>query len=225
MTRRTGPALAVVATTAEVLTRPDLGEELLLPWERRRLDRVRVPGRRDDVLAARLLLRLCAARWTGRPVHELEPAQFCAVCGRYGHGRPYLRGHPGTGVSLSHADGLVAAAVGAGPVGVDVEPAGRRPAALPGHGPGPGRARLLQWVRREALFKAGAIASPYRPGADGTLPVGGPGGAPAGRYVLDWTDERRAAVAAAAAAVPVRLLTTADLPPETPPPPRHLCRP
>ncbi|NEB54798.1 4-phosphopantetheinyl transferase, partial [Streptomyces griseus] len=56
---------ALVATTAEVLAHPELDERLLAPWERRRLAGIRVPGRRDDVVAARLLLRLCASRATG----------------------------------------------------------------------------------------------------------------------------------------------------------------
>lgn len=119
--------VAVVATTGEVLARPELHEGLLAPWERERLDRIRVPDRRDDVVAARLLVRLCAARFTGLAPQASSPAQYCAECERPGHGRPYLPGHPDVGVSLSHADGLVAAAVGPGAVGVDVEPAARRP--------------------------------------------------------------------------------------------------
>lgn len=123
-------AMAVVATTAEVLAHPELHEGLLASWELRRLARTRLPGRRDDVLAARLLLRLCVARYTARPLREAAPAQYCADCGGSGHGRPYLPAHPGVGVSLSHTDGLVAAAVGPGAVGVDVEPAARRPGPL-----------------------------------------------------------------------------------------------
>ncbi|MDV5149842.1 hypothetical protein R1T08_38520 [Streptomyces sp. SBC-4] len=89
---RTG--LVAVATTGEVLAHPRLHEGLLEPWELRRLDAVRVPSRRDDVLAARLLLRLCVARFTGGSPEESAPAQLCAGCGRAGHGRPYLRDHP-----------------------------------------------------------------------------------------------------------------------------------
>ncbi|MFE2973732.1 4'-phosphopantetheinyl transferase family protein [Streptomyces sp. NPDC059258] len=162
-------AVALVATTAEVLAHPELVEGLLAPWERRRLAGIRVPARRDDVLAARLLLRLCASRVTGLPPRDVEPAQRCPGCGRDGHGRPYLPDHPGLGVSFSHADGLAAAAVGPGPVGIDVEPLTRRPGPvavlrrlLPQDevdaacaGPDPGPALLRLWVRREALFKAG----------------------------------------------------------------------
>ncbi|WP_055598759.1 4'-phosphopantetheinyl transferase family protein [Streptomyces aureus] len=189
-------ALAVVATTREVLAHPDLDEGLLAPWERRRLTGIRLPSRRDDVLAARLLVRLCVARVTGLPPDTPALAQLCPACGGQGHGRPYLRGRPGTGVSLSHADGLVAAAVGPGAIGVDVEPSTRRPgpvhvlrrllpeadlaeaAARPDSGP----ALLRLWVRAEARMKAG----------------------PTGRADQDdmrlheWTDRPRAAVAAVA---------------------------
>ncbi len=65
-------AVALVATTAEVLAHPELGERLLAPWERRRLAGIRVPARRDDVVAARLLLRLCASRVTGLPPDAVE---------------------------------------------------------------------------------------------------------------------------------------------------------
>ncbi|MEU3748412.1 MULTISPECIES: 4'-phosphopantetheinyl transferase family protein [Streptomyces] len=192
-------ALAAVATTGEVLAHPRLHEGLLEPWELRRLAATRVPSRRDDVLAARLLLRLCAARFTGRPPEESAPAQYCADCDRPGHGRPYLPDHPGVGVSLSHADGLVAAAVGPGAVGVDVEPATRRPGPLSVLGrvlpasavraaacaPDPGAALLRLWVREEARLKAG----------DGDL------------RVLAWTDPHRSAVAAVASAAPVTAFT------------------
>ncbi|MET9696754.1 4'-phosphopantetheinyl transferase superfamily protein [Streptomyces sp. NPDC006529] len=191
--------VAVVATTGEVLAHPELHEGLLAPWERRRLARIRVPGRRDDVLAARLLVRLCAARFTGLAPGASAPAQYCAGCGRSGHGRPYLPGHPGVGVSLSHADGLAAAAVGPGAVGVDVEPSARRPGSLgvlrrmvPDAAlreataqPDPGAALLRLWVRREALFKAG--------GEEVRL--------------LEWTDHRRGAVVAVAGAAPVTVFS------------------
>ncbi|MFF7780069.1 4'-phosphopantetheinyl transferase family protein [Streptomyces tanashiensis] len=196
-------ALAVVATTGEVLDHPALHEGLLAPWERRRLDRIRVPSRRDDVIAARLLVRLCVARFTGLPPEASGPDQYCDDCRRYGHGRPYLSRRPALGVSLSHADGLVAAAVGPGPVGVDVEPAARRPGPLPvlrrllpgaelreaAAGPDPGAALLRLWVRGEARFKAGAQE---------------------GLRLLDWADRERAAVAAVAATGPVAVVACGD---------------
>ncbi|WP_323182644.1 4'-phosphopantetheinyl transferase superfamily protein [Streptomyces sp. NBC_00094] len=187
-------ALAAAATTGEVLAHPELHEGLLAPWELRRLDAVRVPSRRDDVLAARLLLRLCVARYTGRSPAASAPAQFCAACRRPGHGRPYLPGRPGVGISLSHADGLVAAAVGPGAVGVDVEPSTRRPGPLAvlrrvlpeaevrkaAAEPDPGAALLRLWVRREALLKAGEDDV----------------------RLLEWTDRHRSAVVAVAATAP-----------------------
>lgn len=187
---RGAATVALVATTAEVLAHPELDECLLAPWERRRLAGIRVPGRRDDVVAARLLLRLCASRVTGLPPDEVEPAQRCPGCGRDGHGRPYLPDHPVLGVSFSHADGLAAAAIGPGPVGIDVEPLTRRPGPLPVlrrmlpedevdaacAGPDPGPALLRLWVRREALFKAGRDDA----------------------RLTEWTDHRRAAVVALA---------------------------
>ncbi|MEV6200343.1 4-phosphopantetheinyl transferase [Streptomyces sp. NPDC051771] len=204
-------AFVVVATTREVLDTPGLGPHLLAPWELRRLAAVRVPARADDVLAARLLLRLGAARATGRPPAAIGLAQRCPDCGRAGHGRPYLPAHPGLGVSVSHADGLVAAAAAAGPVGVDVEPAARRPGplrvlrrVLPGPdlrealaAPDPGPALLRAWVRAEARFKAG------RP-------------PPEDVHLKEWTDHGRAAVVAAAtvtaaAAEPVLLPPSALL--------------
>ncbi|MFE0775151.1 4'-phosphopantetheinyl transferase family protein [Streptomyces sp. NPDC058861] len=208
--------LAVVAATGEVLARPELHEGLLAPWERRRLDRTRVPARRDDVLAARLLVRLCVARFTGLPLGASGPEQHCAECGRDGHGRPRLAGRPGLGVSMSHADGLVAAAVGPGPVGIDVEPASRRPGPpsvlrrlLPeadlreaAARPDPGPALLRLWVRGEALFKAGG----------GT-----------GLGLLEWTDDARGAVAAVAAEAPVTTFTASPAS-RAEPPARGLAR-
>ncbi|MGW2303124.1 4'-phosphopantetheinyl transferase family protein [Streptomyces sp. NPDC001809] len=201
--------LAVVATTPEVLAHPELDEDLLAPWERRRLDRIRLPGRRADVLAARLLVRLCVARATGLPLDTPALARLCPGCGGEGHGRPYLRGRPGTGVSLSHADGLVAAAAGPGPIGIDVEPSTRRPGpahvlrrllpeadpeADPAEGAAPpdGPELLRLWVRAEARLKAG--------GGRGAV-----GSGPGGLRLLEWTDRPRAAVAAVAATAAVAI--------------------
>ncbi|MFJ4898889.1 4'-phosphopantetheinyl transferase family protein [Streptomyces sp. NPDC088727] len=190
--------VAAVATTAEVLAHPELDADMLAPWEHRRLDRIRVPARRDDVVAARLLLRLCASRFTGRAPDAHELIQFCPECERYEHGRPSLRDSPRTGVSMSHAHGLVAAAAGPGPVGIDVEPSTRRPGplavlrrmlpeadletAVVSQDPGPGLLRA--WVRREALLKAGGAGLP----------------------LLEWEDPGRDATAAVASAAPVDVL-------------------
>ncbi|MER7760403.1 4'-phosphopantetheinyl transferase superfamily protein [Streptomyces sp. NPDC097619] len=177
---RAGGVLAVVARTAEVLAHPLLHPGLLAPWERDRLAGIRSPDRREDVLAARLLVRLCTAGHTGLPLEAVAPAQRCPGCGRAGHGRPYLPGRPDLGLSYSHADGLVAAAVGPGAVGIDVEPSTRRPGPLrqlrrlvPApelrealDGPDPGPALLALWVRREARIKAGRADLPVRVWSD-----------------------------------------------------------
>ncbi|MGW1773502.1 4'-phosphopantetheinyl transferase superfamily protein [Streptomyces sp. NPDC002104] len=190
---------AVVATTQEVLAHPGLDEALLAPWERQRLARIRVRERRREVVAARLLLRLCVARHTGLTLRASEPAQLCPGCGRTGHGRPYLPGRPGLGLSMSHADGLVAAAVAPGAVGIDVEPSARRPGPphmlrrfLPeselreaASRTDPGSALLRSWVRREAVLKAGQD----------------------GLRLLEWSDPERAATAAVAAAAPITVRT------------------
>lgn len=67
------------------------------------------------------------------PLHHL-----CPTCGSIGHGRPSFDAP--VRVSFAHTAGLSVVAVStAGPVGVDVEPAGRA---------------SLSWVRAEAIGKA-----------------------------------------------------------------------
>lgn len=98
-------------------------------------------------------------------------AQRCPGCGGDDHGRPEVVGHVEIGVSLTHADGWVGAAIGsagAGPVGLDLEPVTKLrntpPVAialtaperdwLADHpDPAVGFGRL--WTRKEALVKAG----------------------------------------------------------------------
>ncbi|MGW6268916.1 4'-phosphopantetheinyl transferase family protein [Streptomyces sp. NPDC055060] len=210
------PALVVIARTYEVLSAPAADEQVLAGWERDRLTRIRVPARRDDVLAARLLLRWCVAKATGAAADEVDLRQHCPDCGRAGHGRPFLPAHPQLGVSLSHADGLAAAAVGHGSIGVDVEPWERRvprpqlvhrrfpsaqrasptrTTALPRevHLP-PENDSLARWVEAEARFKAGDDTGPAH----------------------TWRDTSRRACAALACAGPWR---TAE--PDTVAPPAH----
>ncbi len=89
---------------------------------------------------------------------SLEVGRRCRRCGSTRHGQPVVADDV-VHVSLSRAPGLALAAVStAGPVGVDVEPAGR--ADFPGFedvavhhqegAPEPTRT----WVRKEALLKA-----------------------------------------------------------------------
>jgi 4'-phosphopantetheinyl transferase len=79
-------------------------------------------GNRRDFRAAHVLVRVAAAALTGGRANDFVLDQCCDVCGGP-HGRPTLRGHPELQVSLSHTNGVVAAAcsdTGAG-IGVDVE--------------------------------------------------------------------------------------------------------
>ncbi|CAM5377491.1 4'-phosphopantetheinyl transferase family protein [Streptomyces avidinii] len=100
--------------------------ELLTRTELDRAGALRSAGDRDDFLAAHALVRLCAGRLLGRPAQSLTVVQSCGSCDRP-HGRPRLVEAPGTGVSLAHARGWVAAAAAHGPVGVDVETLDRHP--------------------------------------------------------------------------------------------------
>ncbi|WP_236242995.1 hypothetical protein [Streptomyces sp. CC228A] len=113
--------LALVRATADVL--PLLDAVALAPYEQDRAARLAPGQQRDDYLAAHVLVRVCAARLLGVDPAVLVLGQRCAGCGGEDHGRPFLRGLPGVGVSLSHTRGAVAAAAGPGPVGVDVEDA------------------------------------------------------------------------------------------------------
>ncbi|RAJ82397.1 MULTISPECIES: 4-phosphopantetheinyl transferase [unclassified Streptomyces] len=191
-----GPTLVSIARTAEVLDAPSADARTLAGWERRRLALVRVPSRRDDVLAARLLLRWCVARVLGRPPDAVEVRQHCPDCRGTGHGRPFLPGQPGLGISMSHADGLVAAAVGPGPVGVDIERDDRVPPGrdvllrhFPAAAHHPGADPLRQWVEAEARFKAGDTGQPVR----------------------SWYDVPRAACAAVSCAASWQVRGAADL--------------
>jgi 4'-phosphopantetheinyl transferase len=78
----------------------------------------RLPAWRErEHVAARALLRQVLAVTVGR-----EAA--ARPLGAFGNGQPYLHGRPDLSVSLSHAEGWVAAAVhtGGGNVGIDVVP-------------------------------------------------------------------------------------------------------
>ncbi|MFJ5232253.1 4'-phosphopantetheinyl transferase family protein [Kitasatospora sp. NPDC088391] len=183
------PPLAVLATTADVLARPDADERLLAPYERERAGRFRRAADRDDYLAAHLLVRFCAAAQLGVDPADLAFGQRCPGCGSDAHGRPLLTDRPGTWLSLSHTNGIIAAAAAPVPIGVDVEHLGPRttdPASL-GHvltpaeaalvraHPEPTRAFLRQWVRKEALIKLGRATLDSLPGLDlSALPLDPP---------------------------------------------------
>ncbi|BFV60502.1 hypothetical protein KCMC57_up56060 [Kitasatospora sp. CMC57] len=201
--------LAMMADSAEVLARPDLGEHLLTPLELARAARFRLESSRTDFVAAHLLVRECAARLLGRPVAGLTLLQRCPDCARDDHGKPYVAELPDVRVSLSHGRGVVAAAAGLHPVGVDVEQPTRGTAIevmervlsagelrrVREHAE-PDRAFLRLWVRKEAMVKLGRTTLDTLTEVDlSELELDG---SPLrGRYgdlhLLDWEDERRGA--------------------------------
>lgn len=115
------------------------------PWlssgERARLAALRDDADRQRFVAARALLRRVVGEVADCAPAEVVLTQTCARCGGP-HGRPVV-GH-GLEVSMTHAGGLVAVAVGRWPVGIDLEP-------VP---PGAEEDPLVTWVRREAVLKA-----------------------------------------------------------------------
>ncbi|MDF3299066.1 4'-phosphopantetheinyl transferase family protein [Streptomyces tropicalis] len=201
-----GTPLALVRATTDVL--PLLDAVRLAPHERDRAARLPAGERREDYLAAHVLVRLCAARLLGVDPAALMLGQLCGECGGRDHGRPFLRDRPGVGVSLSHARGAVAAAAAPGPVGVDVENAADAvfsprlaarvlaPAELAAvrAGPDPARGLLRLWVRKEALVKVGAATLG---GLHRTDLVAS--GSPAGWRFADWSSPDGRLIAAAVA--------------------------
>ncbi|MEV5593204.1 4'-phosphopantetheinyl transferase superfamily protein [Streptomyces sp. NPDC052496] len=242
MTGTGGPPSAVVAGTDEVLGAVPAYERLLTAVERRRADAFLAPAPRADFVAAHVLVRLCAARLLGRPADSLVLEQRCPGCGSDEHGRPGLAGLPQVSVSLSHTTGVVAAAAGLAPVGVDVErrtlpdsvrgAAGRvlsaaERAAMRGHAD-PDAYFLRQWVRKECFVKLGRATLGGLAAVDlSGLPdgSGGPSPGPSRHgdlYVLDHTDPRRDAVAAVVSTARPRI--GAAVPPTDPAHPADLGR-
>ncbi|HUD79755.1 MAG TPA: 4'-phosphopantetheinyl transferase superfamily protein [Streptosporangiaceae bacterium] len=161
-------------TVASVLLTKRCGDlaavagQVLTSGERARADAYRDAADRRDFRAAHLLVRQVAARLTGTSPDALAVIQQCARCGGP-HGRPIIAGHPGVHISLAHTRGAVIAAASAEPVGVDIEslrrprfdPALLAPALTAGElqavseSANQHAAVLRQWVRKEALVKAG----------------------------------------------------------------------
>nr|WSX51387.1 4'-phosphopantetheinyl transferase superfamily protein [Streptomyces sp. NBC_00974] len=146
----------------------ELAAAALPPRERLRYDAVSDPLGRAEFVLARFLLRSALGRMLGRP-----PARVRLAADRAG--RPWVAGAPGVDVSIAHAAGLVAVAVGTGlaprtRIGVDVEAVrtvpgagalARRlfsPAERARLGAAPAGAGDLLWLdiwtRREAYVKA-----------------------------------------------------------------------
>jgi 4'-phosphopantetheinyl transferase len=174
---------------------------------------------RDDFLAAHLLVRVCAARLLGLAAPDISIVQRCTSCGGP-HGRPEVAGYPEVGASLAHSRGVVAAAAGMLPVGVDVEAilrvgdltASDLSAALTGAeivaieaAADPRRALPLAWARKEAFLKAGLVDLDDLSRFDlASLPLDPPAGdhlmlrsATHGSWAVhDWWDGRAVAVGA-----------------------------
>lgn len=226
------PLLAVVSRpTAAVLEEAGApGEGLLSVPERDRMARLQRSADRDDFLAAHLLVRVCAARVLGVAPGAVSIVQRCGTCGGP-HGRPEVAGHPDVGVSLAHSRGVVAAAAGTVPVGVDVEAFPPADGLTPGDlsaaltpaeraaieaAADPRRAVLLAWARKEACLKAGLVDLDALAGFDlSALPLDPPPGDLLARSVRhgdwvvhDWWDGRAGAIGAVVAPAAARLTLT-----------------
>ncbi|MEV6979102.1 4'-phosphopantetheinyl transferase superfamily protein [Kitasatospora sp. NPDC093806] len=225
----TSDAIATVAASADVLRHPEAGEHLLTALEKERAARFRHESGRVDFTAAHILVRLCAAELLGVPADGIVLAQHCPDCDKDDHGKPYLPDHPGIAVSLSHTKGVVAAAAGHRPIGVDVELITRSgtlldvaPRVLAAEElrlvrqhADPARAFLRLWVRKEALIKIGRTTLDGLAALDlSGLPLDLPGERPlTGRFedfqLLDWVDEAHGAAVAAVSTVPPRVVVLA----------------
>lgn len=159
-----GSALILVAHTAQVLEA--LPDEPLAPEAAERRDRLRAPADRDDFTAARLLAAAAHRALSDAPFAAGRLVQRCDACGGP-HGRPQPTA-AGLHLSWSHAHGTVAAAVGHGRLGIDVETGIRfnddlLATALSlverrmlSRSADPAAAFVLAWTAKEALVKAGA---------------------------------------------------------------------
>jgi 4'-phosphopantetheinyl transferase len=226
-----GAPLAVLAAADEVLGLPEADERLLSAVEMERADRFRHESSRREFVAAHLLVRFCAARLLGVRPAEVAFAQRCPGCGQDGHGRPLLTDRPDVHLSLAHTDGVVAAAAGPAPVGIDVEAISRKapepellaqvltPAEVDlvtGHAD-PAGAFLRQWVRKEALIKIGRAELDTLSALDlSALPLEPSPAEPARHrfedlHLVDVTDPLRGVLAAVVSPVPP-LLGTASVP-------------
>jgi 4'-phosphopantetheinyl transferase len=142
--------------------------------ERDRWAAYRRAADRERFLVGCALAKTVVAARIGRPPGRVSFDRTCGQCGR-AHGKPAVRGG-GPEFSVSHSGDLVAVAVAAAPVGVDVEqldgrsrePGGGDPAALARMvlaedeqaalaavvPEGRARAFLVAWTRKEAVTKA-----------------------------------------------------------------------
>jgi 4'-phosphopantetheinyl transferase len=142
--------------------------------ERSRWAAYRRDADRERFLVGCALAKTVIAARTGQRAAEVSFDRTCPRCGKP-HGKPAVR-PGGPQFSVAHSGDLVAVAVAAAPVGVDVEqvdgrprePGGGDPAALAHlvlaeperaalaavHPSGQARAFLVAWTRKEAVTKA-----------------------------------------------------------------------
>lgn len=167
------PSLVIHAAGDCLRRAPGILQIKLSQQEQERSSAFRLVEDRDLYSGSRRLLRLAASYATGITPCDVVIDQRCPVCGRQGHGRPYLRGHQHLHVSLSRTAGAAAAAVALVPVAVDIENLARAGDDLPGNSlaftpeevrafatvPAPHRPSyaLRHWVRKEALIKLGCL--------------------------------------------------------------------
>ncbi|WP_407077472.1 4'-phosphopantetheinyl transferase family protein [Streptomyces sp. SCSIO 30461] len=213
---RLANSLVLYADSAGALRALTSVRARLTEAEQARAARLRSADDRDDYLAAHLLVRECAARWSGVPAELLTLRQLCPGCGSSGHGRPYIAELPGISVSLSHTRGCVAAATGLGPVAVDTENHRRRTLpeasqhevltaadhAAVAADPRPDLALALRWTYKECLVKLGATDW-GRLREAGTPQALRPDGIPVrtdGRWAVQWANERESACGTAVTA-------------------------
>lgn len=220
--------LVVVADPAEVLGTAD--HRLLGADERARGRTRHHPAERDAYLAARLLVRGCAAVLTGRGADELSVTQWCAECRTSGHGAPSLVGAPEVRISWAHTRGAVVAAAAWDRVGVDVEALGPDDAVsalaavlTPAErsqvwsAAEPSVRALRYWTRKECLVKAGLVAASQLARTDLSRVVDRTdrSGRSVGRYrglqLVDWRDPARGALIAVAGSGPPVIRSSAQL--------------
>jgi 4'-phosphopantetheinyl transferase len=147
---------------------------LLDPTERERWAAYRRNEDRDRFLVGCGLAKTVIAACTGQRPADVSLDRTCRQCGRP-HGKPAVRGGA-LELSVAHSGDLVAVAVAAAPVGVDVERLDGRRYELGGgdldsvarmvlaeperaalaavHPSGRDRAFLVAWTRKEAVTKA-----------------------------------------------------------------------
>lgn len=86
-----------------------------------RMRTLKFEGDRREYAAAHALLRRAVAKALGcNPSAVPIRTNPCPQCGSL-HGRPFIEGNPGLGISLSHTRGAVLVGLANGAVGVDIE--------------------------------------------------------------------------------------------------------